>query len=97
MHTEQVKVSKAFAGIIESSSQLLSLSSILLHACVASVDFSECSLHIFSVAMVTHNKIANSFLPFFLLKSWTTQNFITIKTSWNTNDQFVSNLIYYNN
>jgi hypothetical protein len=23
---------------------------------------------------------------FFLLKSWETQNFITIKTSWNTND-----------
>jgi hypothetical protein len=22
----------------------------------------------------------------FLLKSWVTQNFITIKTSWNTND-----------
>jgi hypothetical protein len=23
---------------------------------------------------------------YFLLKSWETQNFITIKTSWNTND-----------
>jgi hypothetical protein len=26
------------------------------------------------------------FQVFFLLKSWVTQNFITIKTSWNTND-----------
>jgi hypothetical protein len=34
---------------------------------------------------------------FVLLKSWVTQNFITIKTSWNTNDKFVSNLIYYKN
>jgi hypothetical protein len=35
------------------------------------------------------------FFLYFLLKSWVTQNFITIKTSWNTNDSFVSNLIYY--
>jgi hypothetical protein len=34
---------------------------------------------------------------FSLLQSWVTQNFITIKTSWNTNDYFVSILIYYNN
>jgi hypothetical protein len=26
------------------------------------------------------------FTGFFKLKSWETQNFITIKTSWNTND-----------
>jgi hypothetical protein len=33
----------------------------------------------------------------FLLKSWATQNFITIKTSLKTNDLFVSNLVYYFN
>jgi hypothetical protein len=38
-----------------------------------------------------------SFSFFILLKSWATQNFITIKTSSNTNDNFVSNLIYYFN
>jgi hypothetical protein len=26
------------------------------------------------------------FITFFLLKPWVTQNFITIKTSWNTKD-----------
>jgi hypothetical protein len=31
----------------------------------------------------------------FLFKSWATQNVITIKTSWNTNDYLVSNLLYY--
>jgi hypothetical protein len=34
---------------------------------------------------------------FLLFKSWITQNVITIKTSWTTNDQFVFNLVYYNN
>jgi hypothetical protein len=28
----------------------------------------------------------DTILDFLLLKSWRTQNFITIKTSWNTND-----------
>jgi hypothetical protein len=35
---------------------------------------------------VLFSNIATKKWYFFLLKSWVTQNFITIKTSWNTND-----------
>jgi hypothetical protein len=32
---------------------------------------------------------------FIIIKDWATQNLITIKTSWRTNDSFFPNLIYY--
>jgi hypothetical protein len=56
--------------------------------CTAYWYAASCWLHLQGTREVDRPQLATRIhdVIFSLLKSWVTQNFITIKTSWNTND-----------